>query len=486
MNKIQIQFEIIDSKDLKRGIMVETNGKEIECPHDIKRINLSPITKITQLEKLTIQSQYLDSINLTPLGNCKNLKTLNLAGNNLTEIDLSPLSGCENLTFLNLSANPLKTLDLKPLENSRIKFLHLFFNTELLQLIITPLFSCSELEGFYIAPDVELIANRIWEDGFEIPPALQKINHQIKWVDTEEAHLRSIVLEEEEEMDEIDDERYLMVEPGKTNEVKIMRGGEVVGGKFAYKVKVQNNSKYVVTNIFVNIVAYPQDCMNLIGENSKMISRIEPGGFRSPQFIFSPTKDCVEGKILATVSYIDHENSLQLEPVNPFTIRSVCDLLIPLRQSPEIFDKLIMDMESTSEKQTMDWNPQILFLKAEKLLPIRNFHVIDSNSKVTGGLFTGTIRGFAEGKYTGKKVAIQTLISGLIQGNESTVVIEGMGEDIAMVPTTIEEISHGIESWICMRCGGPIDIEGVTKIKQNIPIACQYCKQTLTIDLYRR
>ncbi|MCK5266390.1 MAG: hypothetical protein KAR03_12345, partial [Candidatus Thorarchaeota archaeon] len=71
--------------------------------------------------------------------------------------------------------------------------------------------------------------------------------------------------------------------------VKVKRGCEIVGGKFDYKVKVVNNSGYVITNVTVSIVAYPLDCLELAGENVKSISRIEVGGFRSPQFTFYPS-----------------------------------------------------------------------------------------------------------------------------------------------------------------------------------------------------
>jgi len=241
-----------------------------------------------------------------------------------------------------------------------------------------------------------------------------------------------------------------------------------------------------VTNVTVTVVNEHADCKEISGGNTKTISRIEPTGFRSPQFTFTPTKDCVEGQLLATVSYVDHENKLHLTSVEPYTIRSVCDLLTPLESSTEAFEKLIVDMEHTSEKQTLDWNSQVLFSKAQKLLPSKNFHVIDSDMKTIEGQFTGTIRGFAEGKYTGKKVAVQALISGPIEDNQATVVIEGMGEDMAMLPTTIEEISIGIGSWICLNCGGAIDVAGVTLIKNDTPTSCQYCRHTLTIDLYRK
>jgi DNA-directed RNA polymerase subunit RPC12/RpoP len=226
--------------------------------------------------------------------------------------------------------------------------------------------------------------------------------------------------------------------------------------------------------------------MEITGPPSKTISRIEPGGFRSPQFIFSPTKDCVEGKIQASVTYIDYQDNPHTIHVEPYIIRSVCDLLKPLETTMEEFDLMLFDMETTSDERTMQWNPQVLFSKAETFLPARNFHVLDKKSDIQGGIFRGMIRGLAEGKYTGKKVALRISISGPADGHESKVKIEGLGDDIAMLPTTIEEIEDGIDSWICLNCGGALSTEEVTKLNSRIPVECRYCGHTLTINLYRK
>ncbi len=410
------------------------------------------------------------SIDLAPLSDCHLLQKINLSGNNLKEVNLAPLSHCSNLNLLNLRNNDIKQVDISPL----------FFLLNLGEVELddgVKLLADSKLES--VLPQragLKYLPYRTgqkiqWKDGLLSPDLLSRLE-QSRTPQTKPTPQQSMIKKD----------------PGKipTDGVKILRGGEIVGGKFEYKVKISNETKFVINNVTVTVVAYPQDCMNISDSSMKTISRIEPAGFRSPQFIFAPTKDCVEGQLLASVSYVDHENNLQMKSVEPYIIRSVCDLLKPLEKTPQVFEKLIIDMESTSEKVSLDWNPEIIFTKAQKLLPMKNFHVIDSDQRTIGGHFTGTIRGFAEGKYTGKKVAVQALISGPIDGNQADVVIEGMGEDIAMLPTTLEEISAGIGSWICMNCGAAIDVDGVSKIKQQEPISCQYCRQTLTIELYRK
>jgi DNA-directed RNA polymerase subunit RPC12/RpoP len=266
--------------------------------------------------------------------------------------------------------------------------------------------------------------------------------------------------------------------------IGVARGCEIIGGKFDYKVKVSNNSGYVITNVTVSIVAYPQDCMELAGESVKTISRIEVGGFRSPQFTFYPTKDCVQGKVVATVSFIDFLDQLHTVSVEPYLIRSVCDLLTPSKQTSQQFDLVLDSLESTQQEQTLDWNAKVLFTKAEKILPAKNFHIVDTEEHVVGGEFIGTIRGFAEGKYTKRKVAVVILVSGPEHGRHSVVKVQALGEDVAMLPTTIDELADTMDSWVCLRCGAPLDPDEVEELCRRMPIRCKYCTHTLTIALY--
>ncbi|NWF95169.1 MAG: hypothetical protein HXY34_03420 [Candidatus Thorarchaeota archaeon] len=287
-----------------------------------------------------------------------------------------------------------------------------------------------------------------------------------------------------------EEEEPIEIEPSAAEEgdaeegVHVYRGCEIVGGKFDFKVKVANQSPYVITNVTVSIVAYPQDCMELAGETVKTMSRIEVGGFRSPQFTLYPTKDCVQGKIVATVSFIDFRDQLHTIQVEPLLIRSVCDLLKPTPKTTKDFDLLLSSLEKTGQEQTLEWNARVLFTKAEMILPTKNFHLVDAEERTVGEEFIGTLRGFAEGKYTGKKVAVIILIAGPINGRHSVVKVEALGEDVAMLPTTIDELADTMDSWICLRCGGPLEPEQVEELGKRLPIRCQYCSHTLTLSLY--
>jgi parallel beta-helix repeat protein len=229
-------------------------------------------------------------------------------------------------------------------------------------------------------------------------------------------------------------------------EVQVLRGCAPVGGKFEYKVKIKNETPYVIHSVTVTVVDYPRDCMELDGESTRRLEKIEPGGFRSPQFSFIPTKDCVEGQILSSVSYVDYQNTLESIEVEPMVIRSVCDLLEPMESSLEEFETLLHDMAANSEEITLDRSPKDAFSDVMAFLPERNFEVISSESDSAEEEFNGTVMGLAQGKYTGNKIAVRIVVTGQVAAEDSEVLIEALGDDPDMLPTTIEEIAEGLRA----------------------------------------
>ncbi|MFX1368133.1 MAG: hypothetical protein ACFFAY_06030 [Promethearchaeota archaeon] len=264
--------------------------------------------------------------------------------------------------------------------------------------------------------------------------------------------------------------------------VHTLRGCHITGFEFQYKVKVLNNTESVITNVVVSILAYPEDCMSLKGESSKTIKRIEPNGFRSPLFTFLPTQDCVEGTIQATVSYIDHRNEAHTSSTKPFVIRSVCDLLTPLNLASAVFDKIFLESTGTTHRETIELGAEELFSKANQILPLKNFHIVESESTLFEGQFMGTIKGAAEGKYTGRRIEIRVGISGDVSAMESQVTLEVSGDDDAMLPGTLKEISEGLNSWICMHCAAPMNPGEVVSLRAGNVVQCNYCSRSMTLN----
>ncbi|MHA1811919.1 MAG: hypothetical protein ACTSYX_00640, partial [Candidatus Thorarchaeota archaeon] len=83
-----------------------------------------------------------------------------------------------------------------------------------------------------------------------------------------------------------------------------------------------------------------------------------------------------------------------------------------------------------------------------------------------------------------KRIAIIVVISGMEDGESSLVKVEALGDDIAMIPTTIEEVREGLESWTCIECGGPLTPQDVTALKSGMRVECRFCSAILDRDRY--
>jgi len=268
--------------------------------------------------------------------------------------------------------------------------------------------------------------------------------------------------------------------------IKVLRGCEIIGGKFDYKVKVQNDSEFVITNVVVTIVGFPKEALSLSGDYSKALPRIEVGGYRSPQFTFTPSKDCVEGAIVATVSFIDFKDNIHTLHVEPHIIKSVCDMLQPLEATPKELEKALSDFDCSDQEFDIQWNAGVTFNKIRRLLPGKNFYIVKQDVQEMGTGYVGTISGFAEGKYTGKRVAANIIVMGESNGRSCKINIETLGDDLTMLPTTLVELSSSISAWTCLFCFAKLAIESVLKLKARTAIKCEHCGHSLSLDLFEK
>jgi hypothetical protein len=263
-------------------------------------------------------------------------------------------------------------------------------------------------------------------------------------------------------------------------EIRALRGGEFIGNRMRFKVKVLNNSKYMITDVRIYLISFPKEALKISGDDDHQFSKIEPGGFRSPTFDFMPTQDCVRGDIVAGVSYIDMEGKAHTLSTKPFVIRSVCDLLLPVQVSPEDFElKLKKHQHGEIVVKVKEWTPEEMFDKALRLVDESNFFEVSSNIEETDGILYGKINGLAKGKYTGKSVGVQISISGHAGTKGASCTVRVSGEDQAMILPAIDDLKERLSAWICPMCGSPLTLENVEDLKDGKVITCPFCSVSI-------
>ncbi|MFW9837994.1 MAG: hypothetical protein ACFFE7_10765 [Candidatus Thorarchaeota archaeon] len=278
-----------------------------------------------------------------------------------------------------------------------------------------------------------------------------------------------------------DSKTKTQTEKTQEQQVKVTRGGEFVGNRMRFKVKIINDSPYVITDVTVYLLSYPTEALRFSGGNDKVFfPKIEPGGFRSPTFDFMPTQDCVRGEIVAGVSFLDNEGDPKMKNTRPFVIRSVCDLLLPQKIAPQDFELRLKELECGEiVVKIEEWTPEEMFEKALKIVDESNFFEVSSKSDESDGVTHAKIVGFAQGKYTGKEVGVEILITGHSQTKGASCTIRVSGEDQAMILPAIDDLRERLSAWLCPRCSSPLSLSNVEDLREGKVVECPFCEVTI-------
>ncbi len=263
--------------------------------------------------------------------------------------------------------------------------------------------------------------------------------------------------------------------------VEVRRGGEFIGNRMRFKVKVFNQTEFMITDVTVFLISYPSEALKIDTDNhSVRFPKIEPEGFRSPTFDFLPTQDCVKGNIVAGVSFIDHKGKPHTLNTKPFVIRSVCDLLMPDKITAKAFELKLKELESGElVVKVVDWSPEQMFEKSLRILADANFYEVSSEKSVSNNMVYASITGFAKGKYTGKKIGVKISISGPTEKAGASCTIQVSGEDQAMILPAIDDLRERLNAWLCPNCSSSLNLDIVEKLKDGKVVICSYCNVSI-------
>ena len=273
--------------------------------------------------------------------------------------------------------------------------------------------------------------------------------------------------------------------------VQVLRGGQIEGGDYIFKVKVINNKIYNITDVDIHILSYPEESLVLSRvdghqktstDRAKFHKISKGGGFVSPSFVFKPKKDCLKGKIHAVINFIDEEDRIKTINVEPHDIRIICGLLRPKKVTNEEFEQLTSDLltfKKVGEDLTIYCKPEQLYQKLFVLLKNKNFAIIDSEQQDSSGKFFGVIKGFAEGSFKKNAVGLKLSITGTIGEQFSTLKVEVFAEDKDMTPSIISEFENAVNPQSCPECEENIPIDLVKQMMTGSIAYCEACGSQL-------
>jgi len=273
--------------------------------------------------------------------------------------------------------------------------------------------------------------------------------------------------------------------------VRVLRGGQIEGGDYIFKVKVINNKIYNITDVDIHILSYPEESLvlsrvdghqKISTDRAKFHKISKGGGFVSPSFVFKAKKDCIKGKIHAVINFIDEEDRIKTINVEPHDIRIICGLLRPKKVTSEDFEKLTNDLltfKKVGQELTIYYKPEQLYQKLFVLLKNKNFAIIDSEQQDSSGKFLGVLKGFAEGSFSKNAVGLKLTITGTEGEQFSTLKVEVFAEDKDMTPSIISEFENAVNPQNCPECEENIPIDLLKQMMTGSTAYCEACGSQL-------
>jgi len=169
-----------------------------------------------------------------------------------------------------------------------------------------------------------------------------------------------------------------------------------------------------------------------------------------------------------------------MQNTKPFVIRSVCDLLLPHRISPQEFELKLKELESGEIViKIEEWTPEEMFEKVLRILDESNFFEVISKIEESDGVYFCKIIGFAIGKYTGKEVGVEINISGQKGLKGASCTLRVSGEDEAMILPAIDDLRERLNAWLCPICSSPLSLENVEALREGKVVECSFCKVSI-------
>lgn len=285
------------------------------------------------------------------------------------------------------------------------------------------------------------------------------------------------------------------LEPSKADvesqPVRVLRGGQIEGGEYVFKIKMINKGKYNITDVNIYIHSYPEESLILSRidghpesppDRAKFSKISKGGGFVSPSFIFKPNKDCIKGTIHSFINFINEEDQIETINVEPHEIRMICGLLKPKVVSNEEFENLTKDLltfKRNDEEFTIPCKAEELYQKLHGLLKIKNFAIVNAEKQESEGKFIGTIKGFAEGSFNKRAVGLKLTLTGDINKQESVLKVDIFAEDEDMSPSIISEFENAVNPQCCPECEENLPLELVRKLVRGLTIYCEVCGSKL-------
>ncbi|MFX1295897.1 MAG: hypothetical protein ACFFD2_13730 [Promethearchaeota archaeon] len=234
--------------------------------------------------------------------------------------------------------------------------------------------------------------------------------------------------------------------------IEVVRGFDYVGGQVRFKVVVRNKSKFVITNIGVEldiptefklIRILPDSSLDVLNKGLSKIDKLMPNSSQGIDYFLEPVT-CGTGVIAGLIKYLDVEGHYKSIEIKPKEIVIKCPLIF----TPEEANiAMIRNLTNTLIKDYRRWalptNPQETFKLLHEMISqfeishIQSFQISDSPYEMESWYYTRT-------KTTNHPITMQINISEQKNYIDLTIACEDMAELTGLLAKISEDFQMNI------------------------------------------
>ncbi|MFX1275077.1 MAG: hypothetical protein ACFFAT_08545 [Promethearchaeota archaeon] len=223
------------------------------------------------------------------------------------------------------------------------------------------------------------------------------------------------------------------------NDIIIQRGGdwkiENDESVYYYKVKITNNSHFVISSITIILTSIPP---GLERSNDRIkVGIVKFKSFISHTFKLICKESCVGNEIEGVVTFRDIQGEPHTMSIPPLELKYECNLLVPKQISVEEYGENIASMGEKEVVIESDLNKVHLESEIENLLKGCNFAILSQEQ----GSMGSKINAYAQGMYDHEDVALSVNLQDI--SNETTkLIIKAMSDREEKLMDLLKDINE--------------------------------------------
>jgi hypothetical protein len=229
-----------------------------------------------------------------------------------------------------------------------------------------------------------------------------------------------------------------------TDEVLVINDYTTTPETLEYGITIKNEGNSPIYDVSVSILAYPNECLSPMDEQTQLIEEIDKGDSGSLIFGFKIEGECIEGEIITSVRLVDDNGEDLAAKAGNVFIRSIYNQFAPYEMGADDFIHMKSDMDQWNREHTVAAEASEVYTSLNGILESKNLYVFQNEEMERDNTFMGVIAGIARSTFTENVLAATITVVGTIDSDISKLRIDVFSNNNEILHSAASDIYEEI------------------------------------------